>query len=386
MHLDRRAFLIGTSAVAVSACFARNARGSGDTITFGQSCALEGPAKALGRGMRLGITVAFAEANAGGGVGGRRLALVTYDDGYEPEKAIANTRRLIDEDRVFALIGEVGTPTSKAAVPVAMEADIPFVAPFTGAQFLREPFERRIVNVRASYFQETDALVERFTRDLGYERIAVFYQDDSYGRTGREGVRRALEKRGLAIVAEGTYRRNTTNVKRGLLAIRKGEPQAVIMIGAYAPCAEFIRLANRIRLGARYANVSFVGTTALAGALGSDGRGVIVSQVVPFPKDTSVPLVAAYQRALREHGDGTGPGFVSLEGYVAGRLVVEALRRVPGEPTREKLLAAVYEGGPFELGGVRLDYGPGDSQGMDEVFLTELDGAGDVRPIAKLQS
>lgn len=386
MHIDRRAFLLSASAVAIAAGFRRAVGAAGDTITFGQSCALEGPAKELGRGMRLGITVAFEEANAAGGVGGRRLQLVSYDDGYEPEKAIANTRRLIGEDGVFALIGEVGTPTSKAAVPVAMEADVPFIAPFTGAQFLREPFERRIVNVRASYFQETETLVDRFTRDLGYDRIAVFYQDDSYGRAGLEGVRRALAKRGLQIVSEGTYQRNTTNVKRGLLDIRRGEPQAVIMIGAYAPCAEFIRTAKKVRLGARYANVSFVGTDALAGELGADGEGVIVSQVVPFPQDRSVPVVAAYHDALARFGGGAKPGFVSLEGYMAGRLVVEALGRVSGEPTREALLDAIYRGGAFDLGGVRLEYGPGDSQGMDEVFLTELDGTGGVRPVARLQS
>lgn len=385
-QIDRRGCLLATSAVVLLACLARGVRAAGDTITFGQSCALEGPAKALGQGMRLGIMAAFEEANAAGGIGGRKLALVTYDDGYEPEKAIANTRRLIQEDGVFALIGEVGTPTSKAAVPVAMEADVPFIAPFTGAQFLREPFERRIVNVRASYFQETETLVDRFTRDLGFDRIAVFYQDDSYGRAGLEGVRRALEKRGLQIISEGTYERNTTNVKRGLLDVRKGKPQAVIMIGAYAPCAEFIRTANKIELNARYANVSFVGTDALAAELGPDGAGVIVSQVVPFPQDTSIPLVAACHAAFARFGGGARPGFVSLEGYMAGRLAVEALRRVSGEPTRAALLDAIYGGGAFDLGGVRLTYGPGDSQGMDEVFLTELDGTGGVRPIVTLHS
>lgn len=384
MSFHRRAFLSAVGASALLLPFARSARASGDVLVFGQSCALGGPAEALGRGMRLGITVAFEEANAAGGVGGRRLQLLSYDDGYEPEKAIANTRRLIGEDGVFALIGAVGTPTSKAAVPLAMEADVPFIAPFTGAQFLREPFERRIVNVRASYFQETEALVERFTHDLGLDRIAVFYQDDSYGRAGLEGVQRALEKRGLSIVAEGTYERNTINVKRGLLEIRKGDPEAVIMIGAYAPCAEFIRLAKKTRLAARFANVSFVGTDALAGELGAEGAGVIVSQVVPFPQDTSVPVVADYHAALARFGNGAEPGFVSLEGYMAGRLVVAALRRISGEPSRAKLLDAIYDGGPFDLGGVTLAYGPGDNQGMDNVFMTELDGTGGVRPVERV--
>jgi ABC-type branched-subunit amino acid transport system substrate-binding protein len=386
MSIDRRSFLRAFGASALALPFARPSRAAGDLLVFGQSCALGGAAQALGQGMRLGITVAFEEANAAGGVGGRRLQLVSYDDAYEPEKAVANTRRLIDEDGVFALVGEVGTPTSKAAVPVAMEADVPFIAPFTGAQLLREPFERRIVNVRASYFQETEELVERFTRDLGFDRIAVFYQDDSFGRDGLEGVRRALERRGLMIVAEGNYERNTTNVKQGLLEIRKGDPQAVIMIGAYAPCAEFIRLARTIRLAARFASVSFVGTDALAAALGADGAGVIVSQVVPFPQDASVPLVADYHAALARFGNGAKPGFVSLEGYMAGRLVVAALGRIAGEPSRAKLLDAIYDGGPFDLGGVTLTYGPDDNQGMDKVYMTELDGDGGVRPVERLSA
>ncbi len=389
MQLDRRTFLASASAFAVLSSLPARAAVPGvfdDRILFGQSAAFEGPAKALGQGMRLGIRAAFAEVAARGGIGGRRLELVSYDDGYEPEKAIANTRRLIGEDGVFALVGEVGTPTSKAAVPVAMEAGVPFIAPFTGAEFLRNPFTRGVVNVRASYFQETETLVERFTRDLGFDRIAVFYQDDSYGRAGREGVRRALEKRGLAIVGEGTYERNTTNVKRGLLAIRKSKPQAVIMIGAYKPCAAFIKLARKVKLGARYANVSFVGTKALAGELGAAGEGVIISQVVPFPWDSSVPLVKAYHAALRAHAPEAEPGFVSLEGYMAGRFVAMALERIEGEPSREKLLAAIYGSGSFDLGGITLRYGEGDSQGMDLVFLTVLDGQGGVDPVETLAS
>ncbi len=389
MNLDRRAFLASASAFAVLSSLPVRGAVPGvfeDRILFGQSAAYEGPAKALGRGMRLGIEAAFAEVNGRGGIGGRKLELLGYDDGYEPEKAIANTRKLIEEDAVFALVGEVGTPTSKAAVPVAMEAGVPFIAPFTGAEFLRDPFKRGVVNVRASYFQETETLVERFTRDLGFDRIAVFYQDDSYGRAGREGVRRALEKRGLSIVGEGTYERNTTNVKRGLLAIRKSKPQAVIMIGAYKPCAAFIKLAKKIKLNARYANVSFVGTKALAGELGSAGEGVIISQVVPFPWDNSVPLVKTYRAALEAHAPEAEPGFVSLEGYMAGRLVTMALERIAGEPSRKKLLDAIYGTRDFDLGGITLGYGEGDSQGMDLVFLTVLDGRGGVNPVETLAS
>ncbi len=386
MSLNRRSFLLTSAALALAPVVRTRAAVPGvtaDRILFGQSCALEGPAQALGRGMKAGIELAFAEANAAGGVHGRRLELVSYDDGYEPEKAIANTRRLIEQDGVFALVGEVGTPTSKAAMPLAVEAGVPFLAPFTGAQLLREPFRREVVNVRASYFQETEALVDHFVRGKGYTRIAVFYQDDSYGRAGREGVRRALARRNLEIVGEGTYERNTLRVKRGLMAIRRSRPQAVVMIGAYAPCAAFIRLARRLRLGADYANVSFVGTRALAEALGPQGAGVIVSQVVPFPEDPSVPLVAAYHQALQRFGQGLAPGFVSLEGYMAGRLVTTALARAGAAVDRGRFLDAIYGGGPIDLGGITLTYGEGDNQGMELVFLTELDGRGGVRPLAR---
>jgi len=255
-----------------------------DKIVFGQSAAFKGPAAALGLGMRQGILAAFAEANAAGGVNGRKLELVSYNDSYEPNKAIDNTKRLLQEDQVFALIGEVGTPTSKAAQPIATDAGVPFIGPFTGAEFLRNPYKRTVINVRASYYQETEAMVERLVQDLGVSRIAILYQDDSYGRAGLAGVRLALDKRGMDLVAEGTYKRNTIAVKRAVLSIRKGDPEAVIMIGAYKPCAEFIRLAKKVGLKTKFLNVSFVGSKALAKDLGAAGEGVIVTQVVPFPE------------------------------------------------------------------------------------------------------
>jgi ABC-type branched-subunit amino acid transport system substrate-binding protein len=298
-----------------------------DRIVFGQSAALKGPAAALGLGMREGILAAFHEANVAGGVHGRRLELISYNDDYEPEVAIVKTNKLINEDKVFALIGEVGTPTSKAVQPITTEQGVPFIAPFTGADFLRDPFLTNVINIRASYGQETEAWIKHLTTDLGVSLIGILYQDDSFGRAGLEGVKRALEKRGLGLVAEGTYMRGTTAVKRALLAIRRGHPQAVVMVGAYKPCAEFIKLArNTIKLDAVFVNISFVGSEPLAEELRRDGEGVVVTQVVPLPNDVTIPLVARYQRALKSVNPSAKPGFVSLEGYVAGRLVVEALK------------------------------------------------------------
>jgi branched-chain amino acid transport system substrate-binding protein len=354
-----------------------------ERIVFGQSAALKGPAAALGLGMRDGIMAAFHEANAAGGVHGRKLDLISYNDGYEPELAITNTKRLIDEDQVFALIGQVGTPTSKAVQPITTNQGVPFIGPFTGAEFLRDPSLTNVVNVRASYNQETEAWIEHLTTDLGLSEIAILYQDDSFGRAGLKGVTKALEKRGLALVAEGTYMRGTTAVKRALLAIRKGHPQAVVIIGAYEPSAEFIKLARTLKLDAVFVNISFVGSEALAEKLGSDGQGVVVTQVVPLPDDVNIPLVARYQKALKAVDPNAEPGFVSLEGYIAGRLVVEALKKL-NPVTRAGLLSAIRDVGVFDLDGITLSYGPSDNQGSDKVYLTVIQPDGSFKAVDRL--
>ena len=359
---------------------------TGDKIVFGQSAAFEGPASALGLGMRTGLMAAFQEANDAGGVKGRRLELVTYDDGYEPAKAINNTNKLINEDRVFALIGEVGTPTSKAVQPISTKAAVPFIGPFTGAGFLRNAAHGNIVNVRATYDQETEAWIEYLTKDLKISRIAILYQDDSFGRVGLSGVKKAMKKRGLELIAEGTYKRNTVAVKSALLTIRKAKPQAVVMVGAYKPCAAFIKLARKLKMNAKFVNISFVGSKALAKELGQDGEGVIVSQVVPFPSDTSLPVVAAYHKALKAHNPKAEPGFVTLEGYMVGRLVVQALAKIDGEITRKALLDTIMKIGTFDLGGVTLTYGPGDNQGMDRVYITEIQADGSFKPLVEFSS
>ena len=380
------AVLLGFGAVSLTGIVAHAEPGVfDDRIVFGQSAAFDGPAAALGLGMREGILAAFNEANATGGVNGHRLELVSYDDGYEPEKAIANTKRLINENGVFALVGEVGTPTSNAAQPIATEASVPFIGPFTGAAFLRNPSLGNVINIRGSYDQEAEAWIAHLTTDLGISRIAILYQNDTFGRAGLSGVSKAMEKRGMKLVAEGTYERNTTAVKTALLAIRKADPEAVVMVGTYKPCAEFIKLARRLKVNAVFVNTSFVGANALAKELGEDGKGVVVTQVVPLPGDMSLPLVAQYQKALKAANPDAQIGFVSLEGYMVGRLVVEALRKVKGPVTRVGLLSTIKEVGTFDLGGVTLSFGPENNQGMDRVFLTEIQADGSFKPIDRLE-
>jgi len=355
-----------------------------DRILFGQIAALEGPAQALGQGMRQGLLAAFAEVNRAGGIAGRKLELKSADDSYEPQKMIEAMKKMIGEEKIFAIVGTVGTPTANAGQPIATEAKVPFIGPFTGAEFLRNPYKRYVVNVRTSYFQETEAWIERLTKDLGIKKIAILYQDDTFGQAGLDGVKIAMAKRNMSLVASGTYRRNTTAVKSALLEIMKAKPEAVVTVGAYKPIAEFIKLARQAKMDAVFVSISFVGPDALAQELGDQGAGVIVSQVVPFPGDKSVPVVAAYQAALAALDPEAKPGFVSLEGYLVGRLVIEALKRVPGEPTREALLDGIFHTGSFDLDGLELTYGPANNQGMDEVFFTILQADGSFKPVTRL--
>ena len=352
-------------------------------IVFGQVAALQGPAQALGQGMRQGILAAFDAANRAGGISGRKLELKSLDDGYEPEKTVEATKRILDEDKVFALVGAVGTPTSKAGQPIATVEKVPFIGPFTGAEFLRNPYNRYVVNIRSSYFQETEAWIDHLVKDLAISRIAILYQDDAFGLAGLEGVQRAMAKRNMSLVAEGAFKRNTTAVKSALLDIMKARPEAVVTVAPYKPVAEFIKLAHQVKLQAVFVAISFVGSDSLAQELGDQGTGVIVTQVVPFPWDATLPVVKAYQGAIAAVDSNAKPGFVSLEGYLTGRLVVEALKRIKGEPTREALLDAIAAA-PFDFGGVTLSYGPMKNQGSDRVFFTILQADGTFRPVTRL--
>ena len=357
-----------------------------DRIVFGQSAALDGPAQELGRNMRRGIKAAFLEQNQKDGVHGRQLELVSLDDRYEPELAVTNTLRLIQEEEVFALIGAVGTPTSRSATPVAAEANVPYVAPFTGAAFLRDPIWKNILNLRASYYQETEEMVARMTTDLGIERIAVMYQDDSFGQAGYQGALLALDRRGMKPAAVGLYPRNTEAVKTALLDLRQANPEGIIIIGAYRPVGTFIEWAKNLGLhDVVFMTVSFVGSNALAEQLGPAGHGVFVTQVVPFPTDVSVPIVNSYLKALSDYDPAAVPGFVSLEGYIAGRLAIAGLERCGRQVSRDCFLDILNHSETIEIDEFQLQYGPNDNQGSDKVFLTVLGPLGTFHPANSLK-
>ena len=340
------------------------------SILIGQSAAFSGPAMELGTEMRAGALAYFQAINAAGGINGRKIELRSLDDGYEPDRAAANTKKLID-DGVFLLFGYVGTPTSNASKPIFTASRVPFVGPFTGAESLRNPLNRYIFNIRASYFDETDKIVAQMTGQT-LDKIAVFYQNDDYGKAGLAGVQRAMDKRNLKIVATGTVERNTVDVTAAVKSISKVEPQAIIMISAYKSCAAFIKAMRAAGFNPQFMNVSFVGSKALAHETGLEGRGVGISQVVPFPWNFSAPVVKEYQQLFEASTKKQEYSFTSLEGFIAAKTLVEGLRRTGGDLTRERFINAMETLRDFDLGGYWITFTPTSHNGSKFVELTVI--------------
>jgi len=350
--------------------FAQNPGVTATTIVLGQSAAFSGPAAQLGIQMNLGTKTYLEYVNARGGVHGRKIELKTRDDRYEATLAVDNTKKLIEEDKVFALVSYVGTPTTGAALPILTEAKVPLVGPFTGAEILRTPVNRYIFNVRASYYDETEKIVEQLT-STGSKNIAVFYQDDSYGQAGLKGVEIAMTRRGLKISATGKVERNTVKVEDAVRTIDSVKPDAVVMISAYTSIAEFVRQMKAAGSAAQFHNVSFVGSKALSDALKDEGYGVAISQVVPFPWSPVIPIVKEYQQILRQSGN-TDYNFSSLEGFIVAKVMVEGLRRAGRDLTREKLIAALESMSNVDLGGFTVNFSSTNHSGSKYVDLTMI--------------
>lgn len=376
MNINRRKFSIAASGVALANFNIVKAQ-SEAKIVLGQSAAFTGPAAQLGIQFYQGAKVYFDQLNAQGGVGRRLIEIRTLDDGYEPDRCAENTRKLIADD-VFALFGYIGTPTSMVALPLATKDKVPFIAPFTGAMALREPFNKYAFHVRASYNDETALIVKQLTT-LGLKKIAVFYQNDAYGKAGLDGTMLALAAVGLKPVAQATVERNSLEVTKAVQVLVAAAPDAIVQISAYKSCAAFIREAHKAGYGGTFYNVSFVGTQALSDALGKEGAGVVVSQVMPSPYNPARAIAREFTEAVRAAGKDAQVNFSSMEGYVAARLFAEGLQRAGAKPGRESLITGLEAIGRRSIGGFSVSFGPDRHVASNFVELSMLTGDGRVR-------
>ena len=392
--------LFGVFCLAVGYAFSSSARADApgvypDRIVFGQTAVLTGPEGGRGESLRRGILAAFGEVNRQGGIQGRRLVLLSKDDRYSPRKAVANVRPWFESEQIFALIGCTGTGVSKFVIPVALDSGIPYIGALTGAAFLRDRTSfPNVVNLRVSYLQESEAWIQ-YLESIGKKRIAVFFQDDAFGRSGAQAVRDALSKRGMLIVARGSYARSLTAVASAVFDIRKAAPDAVVLIGTNRPIASFIRQMRSLGVDPLFVSVSVVGNKALKEDLGNSAEGVIISQPLPSPWEKDpIPFVQEFLQAIdsvttdeahdvelieefeywihEPNRELSYINYLTLEGYAIGRLVIEALERIEGELTPAALLSAIFESGPFDLGGLKLEFKPDSNQGLHDVYMTML--------------
>jgi ABC-type branched-subunit amino acid transport system substrate-binding protein len=356
-------------------------------IRFGIAAPFSGSAKELGRQMKLGIDAAFNRVNETGGVEGRLLKLIAADDGYEPARTTDAMKQLYEKDQVFGIIGNVGTPTAVVAVPYALERKMLFFGAFTGANVLRhDPPDRYVFNYRASYAEETDAVVRYLVklRRIPIRQIAVFAQQDTYGDSGFAGVSKAVRSLGVsdAAIVRLNYKRNTVDVDDAInqLKLQKPPIKAVVMVATYRAAAKFIEKTHDLYPGLIYTNVSFVGSTALADELMLLGpryaSGVIVTQVVPAVSGYS-SIVLEYKNALAKYFPGEAPDYVSLEGYVAANVLIQGLKRAGPQLDTEKLIDVLENTRNFDLGlGANLGFGRAEHQASHKIWGTALDDNG----------
>ncbi len=388
--LVRSLAILAVLALLASSSQARAQVATGVTdgeVLFGMSAPFSGSARELGRQMKVGVELAFAAANDAGGVAGRRLRLVALDDGYEPPRALAAVKELIDHRKVFGIVGSVGTPTTAAALPYALEKQTLFFGAFTGARLLRnDPPDRFVFNFRASYAEETAAVVRHLieVRRFKPSQIAVFAQEDAFGDAGFDGVAKMMRRYRFdpARVLRAGYKRNTQDVADAVRLVKQNAPRlkAVVMVATYKAAAKFIEKLKESGSPLVFTNVSFVGSNELAEELTPLGArfadGVVVSQVVPLPT-SSASAILKYKDLLTRHAPGERPDFVSLEGYIAGTLLVEGLKRTGKNLTTDTLIEALEGIHGFDLGiGVPLSFGPSEHQASHKVWGTVLDGGG----------
>jgi branched-chain amino acid transport system substrate-binding protein len=357
--------------IAVSSSPAQTPGVTDNSILIGSCSALDGPAHFLGRQTVLGASAYLHMINDEGGVFGRKIQLQAFDDSYDPEKAPACFKRMTKEG-VFALGFFVGTPTAKVYVPLAQEEKIPVVGLFTGAQLLYEPLKHEIINVRASYYDETREQVDKLW-EVNIHKIGIIYQDDPFGKAVLDGLKLALQKHGATPAALGTFMRNTTDINDGLKQLMAARPQAVVIAGPYAAAAAIVKQAHMDAWHPQFLTVSFVGTEEYIKEAGPDAEGTIITQVMPPYDHTDYATVALYRQCLTKYSPGEAPTFVSLEGFVDAMVLVEGFRRAGKELTREKFIAGIESIHQMNAGlgpKLILNYSASDHKGFDSVYPT----------------
>src|ERR1017187_4187087 len=368
-------FLLFTFGVVISAALAQTPGVTETSILIGSCSALDGPARVLGRQTVLGASAYLHMVNDEGGLYGRKIQLQAFDDSYDPERAPACFKRMVKEG-VFALGFFVGTPTAKVYVPLAQEEKIPVVGLFTGAQMLYEPLKHEVINVRASYYDETREQVDKLW-EQNIRKIGVIYQDDPFGKTVLDGVKLALQKHNAVPVATGTFTRGSVEIEAGLREVMAARPQAVVMFGPDARAAAIVKQAHAAGGRPRFLTGSFVGTEKFIQEAGADADGTIITQVMPPYDRTDYPTVALYRKCLAKYSPGEPPTFTSLEGFVDAMVVVEGLKRAGKDVTREKFIAAIES--IHEMNGglgrrLVLNYSATDHKGFDSVYPTIVKG------------
>ncbi len=341
-------------------------------IVIGQSTALSGLGDEIGKEFKAGAEAYFNVVNQAGGIGGRKIKFVSLDDTGDAEKGKANTQKLINDENALALFGFSGEHTIKALLPIVEKAKVPFVAAASGDQNLRDPFNRYFFNIRASYMEETDRMIDQYVR-RGVTKIAMFYQNDPYGRAGLAGVDKAMRDRQLAIHLFGSVDRNSTSVTSAAQSIHKAGSQAVVIATGARTAAAFIKEMKKLGSTAQYFVLSSAGAKTLASQLGDDGRGVAVSQVVPLPTSEGEPLGKEY---VKNMGGVANVSFASLEGYIGAKVLVEGIKKAGKNLTRETLVDGLEKLGTLDLSGFKVKFSSGNHNGSNLVELTVIGAQG----------
>ena len=345
------------------------------TVRVGQSLPLTGALAELGTEYRDGINAYFSAVNAKGGVNGKKLELVTLDDAYVVEKTVENTKKLIEKENVFALVGMFGSANYAAALPIINQAQIPSLAPYSGSDSLRTQESPTTFWLRASYGAEAEKIVDHLTT-LGVTKIAVFYQDDAFGKSGLAGVEKALEKRKLKVVASAAFDKASNDVRPAVKTISAADPQGVVMVSTYKPTAAFVKEMRATGKHTQYFALSVVGLKTMQAELGPTAVGIAIAQVVPYPNSGTSPLIREFLGMPAEFMPKSGPTYTALEGYMAGKIFVEGLRRAGPQATREKFLDSMNAMKGYDLGGFVVNYSPNDRLGSKFVEVTIIGSSG----------